>query len=95
MKTWQDTADIINSLDLVITSCTSIAHLAGALGIETWVVVPVLPYYTWSVPGDSSPRYESVKIFRQEKYGEWNTPFENLKNELLKKVGEMKCDIVM
>jgi hypothetical protein len=87
MKTWQDTADIVNSLDLVITSCTSIAHLAGALGIETWVVVPILPYYTWSVPGDRSPWYESVKIFRQEKYGDWSAPFENIKNELIKKIG--------
>lgn len=87
MKTWMDTAEIIKGLDLVITSCTSIAHLAGALGVETWVVVPILPYYTWSLPGNTTPWYDSVKIFRQEKYGDWSHPFENIKNELIKKVG--------
>lgn len=90
MKTWQDTADIVNSMDLVITSCTSIAHLSAALGIETWIVVPILPYYTWALPGDKSPWYNSVKIFRQEKYGEWDSPFKKLTEELIKKVGENK-----
>ena len=87
MKTWQDTAEIIKGLDLVITSCTSIAHLAGALGVETWVVVPILPYYTWVLPGDTTPWYDSVRIFRQEKYGEWSQPFEKIKIELIKKTG--------
>lgn len=74
LKSWEDTASIIAGLDLVITSCTSVAHLAAALGVETWVIVPVLPYYVWAVPGDKSVWYDSVKIFRQTTYGDWSAP---------------------
>lgn len=74
IKTWEDTASIIAGLDLVITSCTSVAHLAAALGVETWVIVPVLPYYVWAVPGDKSVWYDSVRVFRQTTYGDWSAP---------------------
>lgn len=80
MDTWSQTAESIASLDLVITSCTSIAHLAGALGKPTWVVIPILSYYTWSWPGDSTtPWYESVRLFRQTEYGSWTNPFAQIK----------------
>lgn len=82
MKSWDDTASIIGGCDLIITSCTSIAHLAGAMGIPTWVVVPVMPYYTWAFPGDKSNWYNSVRIYRQEKYGDWNVPFDKIKHDL-------------
>lgn len=82
MKTWEDTVNIIAELDLVITSCTSIAHLAGAMGKPTWIVTPIMPYYTWAVPGEKSAWYDSVKLFRQEKYGEWDIPFDNIRKEL-------------
>jgi hypothetical protein len=74
LKTWEDAASIIAGLDLVISSCTSTAHMAAALGVETWVIVPVLPYYTWAVPGAKSAWYDAVRLFRQEKYGEWDAP---------------------
>ena len=82
LKTWDDTAEILNSLDLVITSCTSIAHCAAALGVFTWVIVPVLPYYTWARPGNTSAWYSSVRLFRQEVYGDWNKPLQDIKTEL-------------
>ena len=86
MKSWEDTASIIQGLDLVITSCTSIAHLAGAMGKETWVIVPVLPYYAWAVAGEKSVWYETVKLFRQEKYGEWDAPLIKVRQALEAKV---------
>jgi hypothetical protein len=86
MKTWEDTASIIAGLDLVITSCTSIAHIAGALGKETWVIVPVLPYYAWAVAGEKSVWYKTVKLFRQEKYGEWDTPLAAVREALEQRV---------
>jgi hypothetical protein len=76
MKTWEDTASVISGLDLVITSCTSIAHLAAAMGKETWVIVPILPYYAWGMPGDSSVWYDSVRIFRQTTFGCWKAPLD-------------------
>jgi hypothetical protein len=84
LNSWEDTANIIADLDLVITSCTSIAHLAGAMGIPTWIVTPIMPYYTWAVHGEKSAWYNSVKLFRQEKYGEWDVPFKNIRTELTK-----------
>jgi hypothetical protein len=86
MKTWEDTASIIAGLDLVITSCTSIAHIAAAMGKETWVIVPVLPYYVWAKPGDKSVWYDTVRLFRQEKYGEWDAPLAKVRAALEQKV---------
>lgn len=78
---WEDTAAAIMNLDLVITSCTSIAHLAGALGKETWVIVPALPYHTWTHDAPTStttPYYETVRLFRQKSYGTWNDVFQSM-----------------
>lgn len=83
MKTWDDTASIIAGCDLIITSCTSIAHLAGAIGVPTWVVIPVMPYYTWAVPGSKSNWYNSVTLYRQEKYGDWSAPFNKIRQDLV------------
>ena len=82
---WEDTAACIENLDLVITSCTSIAHLASAMGKPTWVIVPLLPYHIWAYGGNTSPWYQdTTQVFRQVKFGNWDTPFENVSNELKK-----------
>jgi len=86
MKTWVDTASILTGLDLVITSDTSVAHCAAALGIETWIVVPVLPYYIWALPGEKSPWYDAVTLFRQEQYGNWDAPFKKIHDKLQQKI---------
>jgi hypothetical protein len=86
MKTFNDTASIIQGLDLVITSCTSIAHLSAALGKETWVIVPILPYYAWAAPGETSVWYESVKLFRQTQYGNWDAPLSAVRESLQHKL---------
>jgi hypothetical protein len=81
MISWEDTAAAIMNLDLVITSCTSVAHLSAALGKETWVIVPILPYHTWtyhSPTSETSPFYETVRLFRQRKAGKWNPTFQKL-----------------
>ena len=79
LDSWDDTRDAISRCDLVISSCTSIAHLSAAMGIETWIVVPILSYYLWALSGDTTPYYDCVKLFRQEKYGSWNEPFKKIK----------------
>jgi hypothetical protein len=84
MKTWEETANIIAGCDLIISSCTSVAHLAAAMGKPTWIVIPIMPYYTWVVPGNTSAWYDSVRLFRQEKYGEWDEPFLKIREELIK-----------
>lgn len=86
MKTFDDTASIIQGLDLVITSCTSIAHLSAALGKETWVIVPAMPYYAWAEPKETSVWYETARVYRQEKYGDWSAPLTKIRHDLEKKL---------
>jgi hypothetical protein len=80
---WTHTQMAISKCDLVVTSCTGVAHLAGAMGVETWVVVPILPYFLWALPGNKTPHYDSVTLYRQEKYGCWKAPFKKIKQDLL------------
>ncbi len=81
---WEDTMACIENLDLVITSCTSIAHLAGAMGKPTWVIVPILPYHVWAYGDKHSPWYtELTRVFRQTKFGNWDDTFDLVKKELL------------
>ncbi len=86
MKTFDDTASIIAGLDLVITSCTSIAHLSAALGKPTWVIVPAMPYYAWAERKPTSVWYESVRVFRQQKYGDWSEPMAEIRTALKEKL---------
>ena len=82
MTTWEDTASILAGLDLVITSDTSVAHCAAALGVEVWNILPILPYYIYALPGNKTPWYNTMTLFRQETYGSWKEPFEKIHNEL-------------
>lgn len=82
LETWEDTLAVIGELDLVITSCTSVAHAAAALGVQTWVILPILPYYIWALPGNKSPWYQSARLFRQSEYGKWNNVFEEIAEAL-------------
>jgi hypothetical protein len=90
LNNWEETRDAISNCDLVISSCTSIAHLAAAMGVETWIIIPVLNYYLWGVPGNKSPFYDSLTLFRQEKFGCWEAPINKLKVQLQHKYGEEK-----
>jgi hypothetical protein len=89
MKSWKDTAEIIASMDLVISSCTSIAHLSAAMGKETWVISPILPYYIWALPINTSPWYKDVKLYRQTEYGNWDEPFDQIKKDLSDKLSTL------
>jgi len=84
LLSWEDTAAAIENLDLMITSCTSIAHLSAAMGKRTWVIVPILPYHIWAYGGDHSPWYQrSTKVYRQTTFGNWNEPFARIENDLI------------
>jgi ADP-heptose:LPS heptosyltransferase len=82
---WEDTAAAISNLDLMITSCTSIAHLSAAMGKPTWVIVPMLPYHCWAYGNEHSPWYpETTRVFRQKTFSGWDETFEELENHLVK-----------
>lgn len=74
LTSWEETAAVVANLDLVISSCTSVAHLAAAMGKPTWVLCPLLCYFVWALPGEESPWYPNVRLFRQRSYGSWLEP---------------------
>ncbi|WP_207480107.1 tetratricopeptide repeat protein [Arenibaculum pallidiluteum] len=66
-----DTAAVIAGLDLVVTSDTALAHLAGALGAETWVALRAVPDWRWFLGREDSPWYPAMRLFRQQAPGDW------------------------
>jgi tetratricopeptide (TPR) repeat protein len=84
-----DTAAVMASLDLVITSDTSIAHLAGALGRPTWVALRRVPDWRWLLEREDSPWYPSLRLFRQPHHGDWQGVFERMREELRGLVGAL------
>lgn len=81
-----DSAGVMQYMDLIITVDTAIAHLAGALGIKTWVLLPYSPDYRWGLQGDRTRWYPSMRLFRQKKPGEWKEVFEEVKNVLKEEI---------
>jgi FkbM family methyltransferase len=68
-----DTAAIMSGLDLVISSCTAPLHLAGALGVRTWAIIPFAPYFPWLLERTDTPWYPSVRLYRQAQPGrDWS-----------------------
>ena len=70
-----DTAALMRQLDLVITSDTAIAHLAGALGVKVWVALPTNCDWRWLRERDDSPWYPTMRLFRQQQAGDWAEVF--------------------
>ena len=68
---YDQTAALVCALDLVISVCTSLVHLGGALGRPVWVMAPVSPEWRYGLAGDSMPWYPSVRLFRQAAYRQW------------------------
>lgn len=66
-----ETAAIMENLDVVVTTCTASAHLAGALGRPTWVLLHDDPYWLWMTEREDSPWYPTVRLFRQCMPGDW------------------------
>lgn len=83
-ENWDDTMGAMMNMDLIITSCTSVAHVAAALGKPTWVVMPLLPYYTWADMKNESYWYKTVSCYRQKVWKDWSAPCEEVRNDLVK-----------
>ncbi|WP_176059045.1 tetratricopeptide repeat protein [Paraburkholderia sp. BCC1876] len=80
--TFDDTAAFVSALDLVITVCTSTAHLSGALGQRTWVLLDVNPHWVWLLDRRDSPWYPSATLYRQPQFGLWEPPLEAVARDL-------------
>jgi hypothetical protein len=64
-ENYDRTAELVSGLDLVITVCTTVMHLAGAMGVPCWVMTPNRPPWVMGIEGDTLPMYRSVRLFRQ------------------------------
>ena len=75
-------AEQIAAMDLIISISTSAVHLAGALGIPTWVIVQKTPDRRWLMDREDCPWYSSVRLFRQARQGSWDEPIARVSHAL-------------
>src|SRR5271170_5624551 len=77
-----DCAAVMMNLDLVITSDTAAAHLAGALGRPVWIVLKHVPDWRWLIDREDTPWYPTARLFRQARRDDWDEVFERIASEL-------------
>jgi len=88
-----DTAAIIKFLDLVITTDTSIAHLAGTLGTQTWLLLPKVSDWRWLNTKDETIWYDNFRIYRQKIQGDWSEVFSRVEkdcDQLINNISEIR-----
>jgi tetratricopeptide (TPR) repeat protein len=83
---FSDAAALCECMDVVISVDTSVAHLAGALGKRTWILLPFSPDWRWLLDRDDSPWYPAVKLYRQSNRGDWSGVLERVRADLLQLV---------
>jgi tetratricopeptide (TPR) repeat protein len=81
-ETFDDTAALIGSLDIVVTVCTSVAHLAAALGRPTWLLLDINPHWVWMTERRDSPWYPTMTLYRQRHYRDWTAPLQQVRADL-------------
>lgn len=88
LSDFEDTAALIDQLDLVISVDTAVAHLAGALGKPVWLLNRFDTCWRWMTGRDDSPWYPTMKIFRQPSAGDWDSVIASVKTELQRLVAQ-------
>jgi ADP-heptose:LPS heptosyltransferase len=71
-------------MDIVITVDTSVAHLAGALGKTTWLLLPYIPDWRWLLDRNDSPWYDALRLYRQGEDRQYAPVLERVANDLMK-----------
>jgi tetratricopeptide (TPR) repeat protein len=82
LKTFADTAAMMENLDLIISVDTSVVHLAGALGKPIWTMIPFLPDWRWLLEREDTPWYPTMRLFRQNKANDWSDVVDRLLESL-------------
>lgn len=86
-----ETAALVSCLDLVISVDTSVVHLAGALGLPTWILLPYRPDWRWLLGRDDSPWYPTVRLFRQDESREYGSVLDRVRTELHRTISVRKA----
>lgn len=82
IMSFEDTATIIAGLDLVISVDTALVHLAGALGVKCWTLLPFDPDWRWCLTGDKTEWYDSLKLYRQPSWNDWESVMKQVEVDL-------------
>jgi len=90
MKNLDSFASLISALDLVISVDNSTLHLAGALGVESWGLLPYSSNWRWGTGVTNSLWFPSVKLFHQDRVGCWDNVLEQVRTELIQRVGQTR-----
>lgn len=88
INNFDDTANLVQQLDLVVTVDTSLAHLCGTLGVPTWMLITFSPDWRWGVAGKLTPWYPSIRLFRQSSPANWNAPLADIRKSIESKLRE-------
>jgi tetratricopeptide (TPR) repeat protein len=83
---YDETAALVSALDLVISVCTSVVHLTGALGRPAWVMTALVPEWRYGLQSSSMPWYPQVRLFRQNTQGDWDPVISRITSELRQKI---------
>jgi len=83
MEDFEDTAGIVESMDLIISVDTSLAHFAAALGKKTWTLLPYVPEWRWLDNLEDTPWYPGMKLYRQQSPGDWDEVMQRVKQDIL------------
>ncbi len=87
-----ETAALMSCLDLVITVDTSMAHLAGALALPTWILLPHTPDWRWLLDRDDSPWYPTARLFRQDESRDYGRVIERVRSQLVGRIETWRAD---
>jgi hypothetical protein len=82
---FDNTAALCECLDLVISVDTSLAHLSGALGKETWILLSFVADWRWLLERNDSPWYPTAKLYRQQKRDDWTDVLERVQSDLMRR----------
>ena len=82
LKDFSETAALIENIDLVVSTCTSVPHLSGAMHKPTWLLLSCVPDWRWMLNRNDSPWYSSVRLYRQDDTRNWAGILEKIKTDL-------------
>jgi tetratricopeptide (TPR) repeat protein len=82
LQTFEDTAALASQMDLVVSVCTSGAHLAGALGLPLWVLLAYRADWRWLLDREDSPWYPTARLYRQSTSGDWPSVISRIRADL-------------
>lgn len=92
LSDFSETAAVINNLDLIISTDTAVAHLAGAMGKPIWTLLHTSSDWRWFLNREDSPWYPTMRLFRQSKFNDWKVVFDQVKEALIFNFGLLIAD---